>query len=458
MKLHVARIFERLRSSYWFIPGLMALGAAGLAMAAEMADRRFDTGTMAALGRIYGGGPEGAREVLSTTAGSMITVAGVVFSITMVALVLASSQFGPRILRNFMRDRANQVVLGTFIATFLYCLLVLRAVRGFEDVTFVPHLSVALGVGLALASVGVLIFFIHHVATSIQAPVVVARVGRELDEAVDRVYPDDDSDDDRAEEDSPSDSESRGRNRRGDPGVDAGPAHDGRSIHAPRGGYVTALDHQRLLTVATEKDLTVRCLCRPGDHLVEGEPLASVSSAGELDEKAADRIRSAFHLASTRSEQQDVIFAAGELVEIAVRSLSTGINDPFTATNCVDRLAQALARVARRSPPAERLRDDEGRVRVVLIHPSFGDLLDVSFEQIRAHGRGSAFVLVSLLEAIESVGCIARRPSDRAELIRHADRVAEVGREGVEDRPGRERVQGLHSAVRARLEGPAPDG
>ncbi len=141
------------------------------------------------LGWIYTRGPDGARAVLSTIAGSMITVAGVVFSVTIVALSLASNQFGPRLLRNFMRDRGNQIVLGTFVATYLYCLLVMRTVQGMDGSQFVPHLSVTVAILMAVASLGVLIYFIHHVAVSIQAPELIANVAHELHEAIDRLFP-----------------------------------------------------------------------------------------------------------------------------------------------------------------------------------------------------------------------------------------------------------------------------
>lgn len=452
MSIQLARTWERLRTSYWFIPTVMAVGAAGLAAGAEAVDRRIPLDTIEALAWIYRGGPDGARAVLSTVAGSMITVAGVVFSITMVALVLASSQFGPRLLRNFMRDTGNQVVLGTFIATFLYCLLALRAVRGQEDFQFVPHFSVTVGVVLGLASLGVLIYFIDHVATSIQAPAVVARVGRDLDAAIERSFPE--AGDGKAAGGESASSDGSGGDGRSSPTE----AEAEVAVHADRSGYVEVLDEKSLLATASEHDLVIRCERCLGDHVLEGTPLARVVPEIRMNEGVADDIRSAFHLSSSRGGRADVLFMARQLVEIAVRALSPGINDPFTATSCVDRLAEALGRVAERPRPGERLEDDEARLRVILIRPSFGDLLDMAFDQVREHGRHSAAVLASLLHAIGSVGDVARRPSDRAELLRHADLVVEAGREGLQDRAGRERVQGLHSAVRARLEGRAPEG
>lgn len=181
VKAHLLEYWERIRSSFWFVPGILTGAAVTLASVTVALDESATVGEwMAGQNWAYTGGAEGASLVLSTVAGSMITIAGVVFSMTLVVLSLASSQLGPRLLRTFMRDTKNQVVLGAFIATFVYCLLVLRTIRRAEDVAFVPHLSVTIGVLLAIGSLGILIYFIHHVSISIQADEVVARVHDEL--------------------------------------------------------------------------------------------------------------------------------------------------------------------------------------------------------------------------------------------------------------------------------------
>jgi uncharacterized membrane protein len=191
MKAKLDHFLFQLRSSYWFVPSVMALLSIGVALGMIVVDQSVGEDGIQGYWWIYAGGPDGARAVLATVAGSIISVAGVTFSIKIAALTLASQQFGPRLLRNFMADRGNQFVLGTFIATFLYCLLVLRTVRSWEDAEFVPHLSVTLGVLLAVASLGVLIYFIHHIAASIQASNVIARVSGELQAAIDRLFPED---------------------------------------------------------------------------------------------------------------------------------------------------------------------------------------------------------------------------------------------------------------------------
>src|SRR5690349_8302143 len=171
----------------------MACGAIALSFITVALDKTVTERWLQAHTWAYTGGAEGASLVLSTVAASMITIAGGVFSMTLVALSLASSQLGPRLLRNFMRDTATQVVLGTFISTFVYCLLVLRTIRRADEVAFVPHLSVTVGLLMAVSSLGVLIYFIHHVAVSIQADEVIARVAADLFEGIERLFPDPDT-------------------------------------------------------------------------------------------------------------------------------------------------------------------------------------------------------------------------------------------------------------------------
>jgi len=367
---------------------------------------------MSAIGWTFARGPEGSRAVLSVIAGSMMTITSVTFSITIVALQLASSQFGPRLLRNFMRDRGNQVAIGTFIATFTYCLLVLRTVNGTEAEPFVPHVSVTVGLLLSLASLGVLIYFIHHAAESIQAENVVAAVSLDLHEAIDRLYP--------------------RKLGRGAGQVPEGArerelpddfARGSVPIAAPRSDYLQAIDVDLLMQLGLEYDLILKVGERPGKFFIEGGELARVWPADRVDGDVADEIREAFYFGPRRSLTQDVEFAIDQLVEVAVRALSPGINDPFTAMNCVDRLGAALCKLDERQIPSPYRHDDEGRLRVVAETSTIDGIVDAAFHQIRQAARGDTAVTIKLLETIGAVGRHVRKPELREALRRHAEAV-----------------------------------
>jgi uncharacterized membrane protein len=406
----VRHYWENIRTSYWFLPSLMTALAAGLALGVVRLDESVREHWILELDWIYTGSAEGARQLLATVAGSMVTVAGVVFSVTVVALSLASNQFGPRLLRNFMRDRGNQLVLGTFIATFVYCLLVLRTVRGENGGEFVPHIAVSGAVFLALASVGVLIYFIHHASVSVQAPVIIANVGRELNAAIDELFPEElgenlDGNDARDyDADIPADFDAKAR-----------------AITAKRDGYIQLINNERLLEVAEKNDLLIRIAHRPGHFVVRGELLARASPIHRADGKGAvESIRDTFVIGSQQTQMQDAEFVINQLVEVAVRALSPGVNDPFTAATCVDFLVAALCRLAERKIPSPYRLDSNGRLRVVAYSSTFASVADTAFRQIRQHGGDSVAVIIRMMDGLGMVVKHARRRDDRAALLRHA--------------------------------------
>jgi uncharacterized membrane protein len=382
-----------------------------LALCLAFAAIAVDTALDGSAGWAYGGGPEGARELLSAIASSMITVAGVSFSVMIVALTLASQQFGPRLLRNFMRDTGNQIVLGTFIATFTYCLLVLRTVRSDES-DFVPHVSVTLAIVFALASLGVLIYFIHHAAISIQAPELIAMVAKDLNEGIERLYPE------QLGQSSASAVEEVSQDT-----LESFEAH-GRAISAPTPGYLQSLDDDKLMTIAQKKDLVVLLKCRPGNFVIEGDEIARARPQDRVDKDTADALRGAFLFGSQRTHLQDLEFSLHQLVEIAVRALSPGVNDPFTAINCIDHIAAALSVLARRSFPSPYRRDADGSLRVVAPRTSFAGILNLAFDPIRQYGRTSVPVNLRLLDAIVKIATRVKREGDRTALLNQALMIA----------------------------------
>ncbi len=398
----------------------MACLAVALAVGAVELDKAVAADWLQRLGWSYSGGAEGASLLLGTVAGSMIAIAGTVFSMTLVALSLASSQLGPRLLRNFMRDTANQVVLGTFVATFVYCLLVLRTVRRADEVAFVPHLAVSIGVLLAVVSIGVLIYFIHHVSVSIQADEVVARVGRELEDGMDRLFP--------SHFGKPGAEISNSKSE-----ADLPPefASEARPVGALEDGYLQLIDADALMALASHKDLLLRLERRPGHYLVKGRPMVMVWPGDRVTEALVDEMNAAFVLGSQRTPAQDIEFSFRQLVEIAVRALSPGINDPFTAIACVDRLGSALCRLARCDMPSARRFDRHGRLRLVAPGCSFAGIVDTAFNQIRQSARSNPAVAIRMLDAIAQIACHVQRAPDAACLRRHAGMIVRGAQEAV---------------------------
>ncbi len=424
------KLWETIRYSYWLIPTLMALGALGLALGLLELDRVEADGLVSRLSWVYAGGSDGAREVLSVIAGSMITVAGVVFSITMVALTLASSQFGPRVLRNFMQDRGNQFVLGTFIATLVYSLIVLRTIEG-GDESYVPQLSVTTSVVMALGSLGVLIYFIHHVALSIQASKIVATIGRELFASIDRVFPE------RKDERDPS-----------TPATSTEPPkEEAHVIMSKSTGYLQTIDRDSLVSDAREAEVVLQVVCRPGDFISPYKPLLLCRPATRCGTELSDRLLDAFTTGKERSHTQDVLFAVDQLVEVAVRALSPGINDPFTALRCLDWLGAGLSRCLTRDTAPSSQNDEEETLRLIWSPVTFEDMTQAALQQIQDYGSRSASVTLHVLEVIRDLGRHARSEADRAVLRRHARQILRNSESAVFQNQDRERVEALYEVV-----------
>lgn len=386
-------LWETVSSSLWFVPVLMVTGAILLALLMIEVDGRIGREALLRFPRLFGAGAEGSRGMLEAIAGSMITVAGVTFSITIVALSLASSQYTPRILRNFMRDRVNQSVLGVFLGVFTYCLVVLRTIRGGDEGAFVPSLSVAAAVVLALIGIGFLILFIHHIASSIQASNIIASVAEETNAAVDNLFPQDlgEAADEAVQESNYSLADAARR-----------------TVPALSSGYVQSVDEDALLSFAGDRNIIVQMERGIGEFVVEGAPLVSLLTASHseqnsLDEKTIERLNDAFVIARFRIIEQDAAFGVRQLVDIALKALSPGVNDTTTAVTCIDYLATINARLARRRLPA-RLRRDAGELRVVARGQTFESLVDESFNQIRESADGNTAVILRMLGALETIG------------------------------------------------------
>jgi uncharacterized membrane protein len=408
LKVRVAELAEDLRSSYWFVPALLASGAFAAGLLLVYVDAVIGELWLGQAEWFYGSRPEGARSLLSTVAGSTITVAGVVFSITLAAVTYASGQYGPRLLSNFVRDRGNQVTLGVFIGTFLYCLVVLRTVRSAEESSadtagavreaFVPHLAMFGAMALAITSIGVLIYFVHHVTDSIHINNVIARIGSRLIADIAK------------ERDAATIAEP----------AEAAPTFSAVStINSTKTGYVEAIDEDALLAFAVDRGLTLTVLAIPGDFVHRGRPMLLCEQADSIQLEGSVDF---FQISRKRSALQDLHFPIDELVELAARALSPGVNDPFTAIACLDWLGAALSDLSAATPRPNALSDEAGNPRVIMRRLTFGDFVDLAFGQLRPYAAGDPNVSAHMLLTLDIVSGSVGDPTARALIQQEKER------------------------------------
>ena len=410
----------RLRQRFWFLPALLCVLAVVLAEALIVLDRRLDDvdlGPFAFL--ITRVGESGSRDLLGAIAGSMLAVASTTFSITVAVLALSSSTYGPRLVRNFMANRGNQLVLGVFVATFLYSLLVLRSIRVLDDGdgedAFVPHIAVNVGVLFAVLAIGVLVYFIHHISDSVQIWTLARQVRTDLLATVDRLYPERIGSDARDVEDAD-----------GEPDIPDRLDVDGVPVPSRENGYVQGVDHEDLLALSCEHDLVVSLRIRPGSHAIDGDTLAIAWPPDRLDDDVLARIRKAVLIGQARTPHEDVEFSVLLLEEMAVRALSPGTNDPYTAINALDDLTAGLVRLAERRTPSFYRYDQQEHLRVVAPTVVLTDLMDHVADAMRLYAVEHPIVLHRTLDLVEQVATASGQPAVRARMDTQVQRLVEA--------------------------------
>ena len=418
MRARLRNLLARIRSSYWFIPSLMLLGTFGLSLLTLYLDRRIAFSNLEfPLPFIYLTQPDGAKTLLGTVAGSMLSVASLTFSILMVVLTMASSQFGPRLIDNFMRDRSNQFVLGSFISTFLYCLLILRVVRGGGDVDvgiFVPQLSVTVSLVLAIFNLGAFIYFIHNTTENIQVTNVLARISDALTHKILESYP---------ENFLFPDSIGLGlADVEGD--AELPPDFERRKavLYAPRGGYLRTVDDEKLLEIARERDLVIRLLPTPGAFVMRGGTLAEVYPGTKL-KTCREALESQFVLGDSRTQAQDLEFLFDQLLELALRALSPGVNDPITATQCIDRIGDNLNLLVGRDLPSPYRFDEAETLRLVIPVVDPNALVEHLFGPMRSYAAADYLTLDHLLVTFKRISSLTHDPTFRQALFNEAERI-----------------------------------
>ena len=432
MPAYLRRWLGELAETFWLVPaGLIVVGILAAVVLVHF-DRTGQIPRWLIEGEwVYNGGGTGARTLLGAIAASTIGVAGTVFSITIAALSLAAGQMGPRLLRNFTHDRGVQVTLGAFLGTFSYAIMVLRSVRTQDEGAFTPHLSLTVGILLAFVCVATLVYFVGHMAGRINVDTVVELVSEDVRRAIERLTVD--------------------RQGTAPPAIDfwqeAQPNMGGTGR-----GYLQELDAAGLADWAAKHRTVIRLLVRPGDYVFPGAPNALVAPPVE---GVAEAISRSIALGSTRASSSDIEFAVRQLVEVAVRALSPGINDPHTAISVLDRLGSALCDLTPLYLPTG-VYAFNGAVALVVPSVDYDGLVDAMFHMIRQNAAGSVPVLARMIEVLTSVASCERDPARGESLQRHADLVLEDAERNVKGSADLRDIRQRHRAFRStRSRGPA---
>ena len=427
-----------LRTNLWLVPAVEVAAAGALFAGTYALDRAAFAGDFRLPGWLLSGSPDAARQILTAIAAAVITVVGVVFSIVIVALTLTSTQFGPRMLRNFIRDRGTQVTLGTFVATFVYAVLALGAI-GQGGPAFVPHISITVTLALMVTDLAVLIYFLHHITIQIQLPHVIAGIAGDLAAAIELQA-------------GPGAADSGSTAAR----LVAGLHGPGGEVAAPRSGYLQYIQHGPLVRLAAELGVVIHLRYRPGHFLVQGHPYATVWPANAASQ--VERELSRAHVAGPyRTLTQDVSFGIDQLVEIAIRALSPAVNDTFTALTCIDWIGDSLYKVTGRWHPTRVYRDAAGVVRLITTETTYERLVQRAFEKIRQAGRGMPAVMIRQLDALSKIMERAAAQEDRELLLGQAAMIERLSLASVDEESDRADVQRAYQAVlRVQAELPEP--
>lgn len=433
MKSKILDFFSKLRASYWYIPLLMCVISFLLSVLTLRLDHIFVWQWLDKWGWFHASNPEGARSILSTIATSMITVAGVTFSMTIVAVAFAGSQVGPRLTSNFMRDRANQITLGTFIATFLFCLFILLALfnankEGIPQINgqvFIPQISLLMAIIFTISSLVVLINFIHHIPESINMSNVISKVGEELNGQISCQFP-----------------------------INIGKEHTQKSIdlslqketivESTTQGYIRILQGNSLIDIATKNDLIIQLEVRPGTFITKGSTLLTIHSSQKVDEHITKQCTDAFALGPKRNQEQDILFLVDEMVEIIARALSPGINDPFTAMTCLDWLQSSIQKLAKMDEPSAYRADSENKLRLITKPISFHEFCDLIFSRVQPYVCKDRNATFHMMEMIISMHKNITTDLQRSILTAHALSLKEAAHECLTLKEDRKKLLSLY--------------
>ncbi|WP_046756446.1 DUF2254 domain-containing protein [Kordia jejudonensis] len=389
--LNLKYLFKQVRDSFWFVPTLIIVMSILGAVCLLYVDKTYPFTPEGVFKIIFSENSDSGRNVLTVIAGSMVGIAGTVFSITIVVLQLASSQFGPRLLQNFMYKRLNQVVLGQYVGVFLYCIIVANAIRDNDGYAFIPNLSVIFAIFLAVFNVFLLVIFIHNISISIQPSKIINELRQRIERNIETMYPQH-VEKDVVLSDLKDDATSN--------------LTEIESISCEFSGYIQYFDLDMLVEIARKHEVIVKILHKPGNYIVCGQPIFAIFQQKSSNKETLDdsfSLIETFKIATKKTFFQDIEFGIHQIVEIASKALSPSINNPYTAVVCIDNLTSILCKLLQSDIPDATIKDEDGQIRVLLINDSFEGFLEAAFNLIRQYGKTSPFIIIKLMEAMTTI-------------------------------------------------------
>jgi uncharacterized membrane protein len=415
-----AFIRNKVTDAFWFTPVLM--GGIGMVLAQVIIEIDEWIVTQPLELPLSGMGAQGGRGILVAIAGSVLGVAATSFSITTSALATASSTYGPRLVRNFMADKRNQFVLGGFLMSFLYSLIVLRSIRDATDAgaAFVPSLAINIAILFAVVNVILLIYFIHHIADSIQISTLVSRVRDDLIRSVESLYPLEEKTDSATAGDN---KDTPDRDRFAEALPDTRPS----LVWAESDGYVTWIDYDAMLNRAVEHDALVKLLIQPGDYMFVGMAVAHVwqrKSDGAEQQITWPLI--SVNTAQTRTPYQDIRYAVQQPVDITIRALSPGTNDPYTAINALHGLSSGLTRLSQRQNAEAVLFDSHSKPRLHKKTITIEHIIDSVFRTLRSNVIQSVDATMAVLDLASDILATTERDSYRQITLRSVGQIEDT--------------------------------
>lgn len=405
-------LWFKLLSTFWFRPGILALSAVPLAVLTLALDETTVAPWLTESDFLFRSGVEGARQILTAVIGSLITVTSLVFSITIVALSITASQLGPRLIQLFTKGTATQFVLGSLIANLVFAFIVLRSISGpVNDTAFAPPVSLSLAIVGTLFNLGLLIYFLHNTAQKIDADAVIGAISDELSETIETSKP---------------------------TGVTLTPRQDCQSAEqelekanlshearlcAKKTGYIQIIETNDLRDIASTENLVIRLAEKPSRFVIKGVPIARIFANEPIADDLIDKINNKIVVGRQRTPAQDVEFSVAALVEVALRALSPGLNDPYTAITCIDRLSAGLAAALDTGLPQSVFHDENKALRVLIAPTTYQGVFDTAFNGIRQDCRGKVAVIIRLLESLETLAYLTDSDEQRDAVKTHVDRV-----------------------------------